>query len=509
MILRELFVKLGLDIDAQSFAKGQITASALEAAFHRLVETVSENIKSAIEYGDKIEKASQKIGVARKALQELQYAGSLADLSAEEMSTSIGMLSKKMEAAKTGSAEASKAFKGIEFLKAGKLKATDEVLGQIADKFESMPDGAEKTVLAMQLFGRSGKQMIPLLNKGRGELEAMRQEARDLGLVMDDDAVKASEELNDNLHRLHAISQGLWREAIGPLIPRIGELVKRFLAWRKENAAIIKQKIEKWAGYVAKGIDMISDAFTFLVDNGTAVKAIIGTIVISLALLRTAAIATAVQSAAAWIAAWAPVAAPFIALGAIVAGVLAIFDDLRVYSRGGKSVTGLWVKFLDDWTKPKADDGWLLKEVKSIIREAEKALSILRELDKLMYKPQSIDKAAGKSKKQVSAESDAMTFKTMRQRVGQGLPLTVQEKDVLKRSGVPEQSFVAQYAPPSPELRQMGSAMSGGSQINAPMTFNVTQQPGESSDGFANRVVEIAKGWWQGELQAATAGVKP
>src|ERR1035438_5791450 len=65
-----------------------------------------------------------------------------------------------------------------------------------------------------------------------------------MGLVMSKDAVDASEELNDNLERLHATTQGLWRQAIGPLLPQLNELVKQFLAWRKANAADLAKRLK-------------------------------------------------------------------------------------------------------------------------------------------------------------------------------------------------------------------------------------------------------------------------
>ncbi len=164
MVVRELAIKLGLDVDEKGFTAAQVAIKRFTEKLVdkgvELAERFAESVKGAVEYGDKIKKTSQSIGIATDALQELQYAGSLADLSAEEMSQSIGILSRKMLEAKNGSEEAGKAFKGIEFQKGGKLLATDEVLGNIADKFEKMPDGAEKTAMAMQLFGRAGKQMI-------------------------------------------------------------------------------------------------------------------------------------------------------------------------------------------------------------------------------------------------------------------------------------------------------------------------------------------------------------
>lgn len=552
MVLRELFVKLGLDVDEASFAKGQIAAGIVVAGLHKLVEVGAEavhafleNTEAAIEYGDKIKKTSQSVGIATDALQELQYAGSLADLSAQEMSQSIGILSRKMLEAKQGSAEAGKAFHGIAFQEGGKLKATDEVLGSIADKFQAMPDGAEKTAMAMQLFGRAGKQMIPLLNKGSAALEETRKEARELGLVMGEDAVEGSEELNDNLKRLHAISQGLWRSAIAPLIPAISDLVKRFLEWRKENGKLIAQKLQVFIGLLVKGVGLLGDAFDFVIKNATAFKILLGTaglflVVNQLAAAMGALSIASVGAALATAKAWLIAAAPFIAIGALIAGFLLVFDDIRGYLAGEDSLYGTFKQEIDDWLKPRADDPWFVKALKNFIRYIEEAIEWMKDLDDVFgdgSKARALaERQAGKNKGQIRMDTDAQTIQTARQRVSMGLPLTPTETEALQRGGVSAEAFKKKYSPGSPQEagapaagtgvpvampapeKYTPSAMpeartppGGGvmrSSIEAPVQINVTQNAGESGADFANRVTDQITRFWNGQLEAATAGVK-
>ena len=56
----------------------------------------------------------------------------------------------------------------------GSLKPSDQLLGEIADKFQDLPNGPEKAAVAMDIFGRSGQKMITMLNGGQGELGAVR-----------------------------------------------------------------------------------------------------------------------------------------------------------------------------------------------------------------------------------------------------------------------------------------------------------------------------------------------
>lgn len=515
MVLRELLVKLGLDIDAQSFAKGHLAAHLLEQGLEKVVETAhelihafAENIEETIEYGDKVKKTSQSIGVAADALQELHYAGSLADVTAEDMSTSIGILSRNMLHAKEGSEEAAKAFKGIKFKEGGELLATDEVLGNIAEKFASMPDGAEKTALAMQLFGRSGKQMIPLLNKGREELEATRKEAQRLGLVMGDDAVEASEELNDNLHRLHAVTQGLWRSAIAPLIPAMNELVEQFLEWKKANGEWLKQKITFVVRGLVQAIKFLGHAFQFVLNiikiftyDSIVIRSVLVGIAAAFIAVRAAAIASAIATAAAWVAA----AAPFIAIAAAIGAVLLLLDDIRGYYDGEDSLFGDFMKAWDDWMKPKGDDPWWLAKVKELLKLLGDAKQII---DDVGYWFKGVDYYEQKYKAKHPEQYDES-----------GNYVGNQDKKIIPNSGGRvatikrgEMSINGQVV--RPELRT--SAGGGGSSVSmgAP-TVNigpVHQQPGESGKDFADRVGDIVKkalpDAFQPILQGAVAGVQ-
>ena len=74
----------------------------------------------------------------------------------------------------------------------GKMKSTDDVMLEVADRFKTMPDGAQKSALAIQLFGKSGADMIPLLNGGRKAVES-------LSVTMTGKFAKGADEVNDKM----------------------------------------------------------------------------------------------------------------------------------------------------------------------------------------------------------------------------------------------------------------------------------------------------------------------
>jgi hypothetical protein len=520
MILRELLLKLGLDIDEAKFAKGHLAAELLEKGLERVVEIAKEaaeafreNVMEVVEYGDRTRKAAQATGVNVEALQELQYAASLADINAEELNHSMGVLTRTMRGAKDGSEEQAKAFSkiGVHVKGAdGKLRAADEVMGDIAEKFAKMPDGAEKTATAMQLFGKSGAKMIPLLNEGKDGLADMRAEAEELGLVISADTTKSAEEFNDTLTRIRAVATGLWRQAIAPLIPAMTSLLKRFLEWRKANAAIMAQNIQKYVGYLIKAINMLADAFSFLQRNAAAVYAIIGAggLIAAMITLGNVSVATALRTAAAWLIA----AAPFIAIGAIIAAILLVYDDLRTYnedeakhSKTQHSLYGVFRKRIDELYKdrPKPPILQHMIDLVEALRSAGSYLSQLMRDFKDFYNFVSPRAAAFYYVIHGAQEHNADEM-----RKGLSLLAEIQANDKPAIAGGNTLgSGGAPYVPGvSPSWRAPGGGNSRTHTTLAPV-IQVYQQPGESQDNFVERVGQHVEDFWNSQMEEAGSGV--
>lgn len=531
MVLRELFLKLGLDVDEAAFAKGQLAAGLIESALHKavevaekMVESFVDNTREAIEYGDRIRKTSQAIGIATGALQELQYAGKLADLGAEEMSQSIGILSRKMQEAKGGSEETAKAFKGIGFQEGGKLKATEEVLGNIADQFSRMPDGPEKTARAMQLFGRAGKQMIPLLNKGRDHLEEMRKEAHELGLVMDDEAVKASEELNDNLKRLSSIAQGLWRGAVAPLIPAMNELVEHFLKWRKENAEILRQKLSAFIRLIVKGFSLLVDVLDVVTASLKYIDVFMPMIAAGVTALTFVIIYLKREAIAAGIAtaiAWAPIVLIFGVIAAAVAAVMLLLEDFAVYQKGGKSLFGAFANKWDDFIKVKPDDWGPVKMLKEMLQLLGKAEEIIDDIGFFFEGSKYTEnkfkrKHADQFNQQgdyVGRQDKFIVPNTAGERTGvrRRGQMSIDGKVVRDEGSTTGDLNAGKYSPtlPGAEMRSGdGGSTINHVNVNAPVSIDAHQKPGEDTGLFAKLISEGAGKVIQQHVDNAIAGGK-
>ena len=172
-MIADLWGRLSLKTDKHSFDAGEKAIEGIKRGLEVFIgvealRKVGEWIESTAEIGDHAVKAGQKIGVTTEAIQELAYAAKIADISQEELELSLGKLAKNLDVVATkGKGPAAEALQrlGIQ-AKYLKGESLDQNLELIAEKFAAMPDGVTKTALAMELFGKSGKNMIPLLNKG-------------------------------------------------------------------------------------------------------------------------------------------------------------------------------------------------------------------------------------------------------------------------------------------------------------------------------------------------------
>jgi len=134
-------------------------------------------------------KLQRYMGGSAEDASRLAHAFTMTGVDSDTASKGLGILSKHLAA----NDKAAKSL-GISFQdSSGKVKPMNELLPQIAEKFKNMPAGAEKSALAMQLFGKNGMAMLPFLNKGSAGIQELMKESDALGTTLtgkDLDAVK-------------------------------------------------------------------------------------------------------------------------------------------------------------------------------------------------------------------------------------------------------------------------------------------------------------------------------
>lgn len=138
----------------------------------------------------------------------------------------------------------------------GKLLPTTEILKQVADRFAGMPDGIAKTALAMQLFGRTGADMLPLLNEGSSGLEAMGKEAEKLGLVLDSKTTQAIYDNKQAAEQMHLAINGLSVQLGLVLLPAVTQVT----TWATKLATVANTELVPHLGEIAKAAAVVGGA---------------------------------------------------------------------------------------------------------------------------------------------------------------------------------------------------------------------------------------------------------
>jgi hypothetical protein len=159
------------------------------------IAVVATRLRSAVDMADELNKASQKAGTTVERLSaHCNTPARLADVSSESLTGALAKLSRQMDQAAQGVKGPAAAFDaiGVAVKNAdGSLRDSTEVLTDVARVFATLPDGATKTALAIQLFGRAGAELIPLLNSGARRDQGPHGEAEKLGVVMSKELAQA------------------------------------------------------------------------------------------------------------------------------------------------------------------------------------------------------------------------------------------------------------------------------------------------------------------------------
>jgi hypothetical protein len=185
-------------------------------------------IKESIDAADAAAETAQAIGISIEAYQGLSFAASTAGVEQEGLTGALTKFNKTISQAAAGGKKQAAAFAdiGVSVRDAnGNLKTADGLLLEVADKFQGYTDGANKTALAQDLFGKSGAKLIPLLNSGKQGITDLTTQAQRLGLVMSAEAAASADSFNDNLTVLAGVSRGMANNLATELLPALNDIV--------------------------------------------------------------------------------------------------------------------------------------------------------------------------------------------------------------------------------------------------------------------------------------------
>lgn len=171
--------------------------------------------------------AAKQLGTTTEIFSRLDFAARSYDMTTKDLTSSLEVLQRTQVQAAKGNNDQAKIFKqlGISATDAaGALRETPEVLRDIADIFQKMPDGANKSALAVKLFGNANREMISLLNQGSQGLDEMANKSDELGYTVDQVAAQDLKEFYDQMDDVKLQVEAMYRQALPTLIPLLKDL---------------------------------------------------------------------------------------------------------------------------------------------------------------------------------------------------------------------------------------------------------------------------------------------
>lgn len=180
---------------------------------------------------DNIDKMSQKIGISREAYQEFDFICSQSGTSVDQLQTGLKTLTESMAKAASGTDENVAMFEqlGVSVTDSeGNLRSQEDVMMDTLSALQKMKNQTEKARLATKLFGRAGTELMPMLNGAEGSIEAMKEQAHELGLILSDEAVDSCVQLTDTMDQmkrsLAAVGTNLGA-AVMPIVQQFAQLI--------------------------------------------------------------------------------------------------------------------------------------------------------------------------------------------------------------------------------------------------------------------------------------------
>lgn len=240
-----------------------LAASAIKTAASAIGDTAKEMITGAAEYGDTIDKMSQKMGMSSDAYQEWDFV-------LQHCGASIESLKPAMKTLATAAESGSDAFAQLGISQEQIAGMSQEQLfdATIAG-LQNVTDETQRTYLAGKLLGRGATELGPLLNTSADDVADMRAQVHDLGGVMGSDAVKAAAAYQDSLQNMQYAFSGLKNNISGELLPTLTLIMdgvtKMLTGGGDEVAAAVGDLVVSLSGQLtAQAPRMMSVALTFI-----------------------------------------------------------------------------------------------------------------------------------------------------------------------------------------------------------------------------------------------------
>ena len=311
-------------------------AKAASGATKALTSAVGE----VAEYGDSIDKSSQKLGVSRKFYQEweavLQHSGT-------SMSSMTATFKKLSTASQNASKSQIEAFNklGLSIEQVSSM-STEELFTSVISGLQNMEEGTERTAVATQLLGKGATELGALFNTSAEDTQKMIDTVNNLGGVLSDDAVKDAAAYQDSLQDMQTAFSGVKNAVLAEFLPALTSIMN-----------IIAQFVSEHGSEITATMSTFGDVIKVLADNFDVLAPIIGAATTAMiaykaassisGLIGTLTAATQGQTIAQTLLNAVMNANPFVLVATLIAGLVAAIVVLWNTNEGFRNaVTNAW-----------------------------------------------------------------------------------------------------------------------------------------------------------------------
>lgn len=343
--LREVFAQFGFDFIGQDKVKSaDKDVSSLTDKVQKLGRALSAGL---IAYGFKkfvdsqVDAARQtffmaeRLGMSTDELQRWQFIAEAAGETTQDLGIAVRFLYRNIGEAERGQKGANKLFAemGVNFKDAtGKVKPITEVMGDIADKFQKMPDQAKRVDYAVKLFGRNGAKLLQILQNGRKGFAQYSEAFDEIGGGVSQENLGKITMFGLQMIKLEHI----WKRVTSEMMVGFLPVLEKITIWLSKGARYLEDlshRTQMWK----TGILFLGGAFTILA---------------------------------------AAIAAPY----AWIFGLYLLFDDLFALFSGGNSITGEFIDKLYGVGRAQEAVGNLKKSFEGLNEEVGFNLTSIEDL---------------------------------------------------------------------------------------------------------------------------------
>jgi len=227
-------------------------------------------IGDTVKMADDLMVQSQVTGLSTDALQEYAYMAELVDTDVSTITGSLTKMVKSMDSAKSGTGATAEAYQklGVAVTNAdGSLRDQNDVFAEVISALGNMTNETERDALSMQIFGKSARELNPLIEAGADNIEEFRQQAHEMGYVLDEETLGSLGNVDDNMQMLKNSFESAKRQIATGLLPIVLDITNAFVEWAGSvDWVAVGETIKKVMGVIGKAIEKLKPVFKVLGD---------------------------------------------------------------------------------------------------------------------------------------------------------------------------------------------------------------------------------------------------